>query len=323
MLLATQDQAYKGALETMMKQVYDKISSLESTVGELKRSLEYTQGEVDDLKTEIKTLNKEKEADKTTIQDLQNKCKDAGEKITNLEDRCNYLEDYSRRNNVHITGIEERPDGETWEQTAELVQKLLADKLQLTDLTLDRAHRIGQRTDQRARPIVARFYRYADREVVMRNAKMLRGTQIFFNDDLCPASQEKKREQLPLLKMARSAGKIAYFRHTKLIVRDRGDSRSVVGEARGMQGAGGGKPYHPQGRGEEDGAAAALGTTAAAALGTAAATATTTAAATTAAVTTTDTVATTSSATRSKVTPAARTGQGQRSSQRLSQRSTT
>lgn len=55
----------------------------------------------------------------------------------------------------------------------------------------------------------------------MRNATKLRGTKIYINDDLCPASQDKRRQQLPLLQRARSEGKIAYFRHTKLVIRER------------------------------------------------------------------------------------------------------
>lgn len=98
---------------------------------------------------------------------------------------------------------------------------LLANKMQLTDLALERAHTVGQASNQRPRPVLARFLRYSDRETVMRNATKLRGTKIFINDDLCQASQEKRKEELPLLKQARSDGKIAYFRHTKLIIRDR------------------------------------------------------------------------------------------------------
>lgn len=221
LLLSTQDQAYRGALEIMMKQVHEEMRSLKTTVDDLKRSLEFTQCEVDDLRKEVKRLEKEKSADKTIIDDLKKQCQTADGNFEVLEDRCDYLEDYSRRNNVHIIGLEERPGGETWEQTAEQVQKLLADKMQLPDLPLERAHRVGQRMELRARPVVARFLRYSDRELVMRNATKLRGTRIFINDDLCPASQQKRKLQLPQLKQARSEGKIAFFRHTKLVIREK------------------------------------------------------------------------------------------------------
>lgn len=55
----------------------------------------------------------------------------------------------------------------------------------------------------------------------MRSVNKLRGTRIYINEDLCPASQAIRRAQLPLLKQAKSNGKVAYFRGTKLIIKDR------------------------------------------------------------------------------------------------------
>ena len=65
-LLSTQDQAYRAALEIMMKQIHTwrYMASMKSTVDEVRKSLEFTQGEVDDLRSEVKKLEKEKAADK-------------------------------------------------------------------------------------------------------------------------------------------------------------------------------------------------------------------------------------------------------------------
>ena len=57
------------------------------------------------------------------------------------------MEDYGRRNNIRITGMEERSGGETWEQTVAMVLSLLDDKMQLPGLELERDHRVEQRRD--------------------------------------------------------------------------------------------------------------------------------------------------------------------------------
>ncbi|KAG0715406.1 hypothetical protein GWK47_011976 [Chionoecetes opilio] len=62
----------------------------------------------------------------------------------------------------------------------------------------------------------------------MRNVAKLRGSRIYINEDLCPASQEIKREQLPLLKQAKSEGKVAYFRHTKSIIKDKNIYANII-----------------------------------------------------------------------------------------------
>lgn len=213
-LISAQDQAYRSALEVFAKQFEDKITSLQSTVTELTTSLEFSQKEIEDLKH---TINNQNEVNN----DLKDKLQASEVHFKDLYERCNYQEDYNRRNNLRITGMAEQRS-ETWEQTAQQVSKLLKDKLQLPDIQLERAHRVGQRQDNHERTIVARFTRYADRDAVMRNAAKLKGTKIFFvNEDLCPASQKIRQEKMPMLRQARSEGKLAYFRHTKLIVKER------------------------------------------------------------------------------------------------------
>ena len=67
-------------------------------------------------------------------------------------------------------------------------------------------------------------------EYVMRNGNKRNGTNIFVNDDLCPASQAVQNAQMPCLKQARDQGKIAFFRRTKLIVvKERYNNEDVGG----------------------------------------------------------------------------------------------
>lgn len=212
-ILASQEKAFRTSIELLEKQMNEKVQSLQNVVGEVTKSLEFSQKEVDELKKEV-TLNN------GTIKNLKEEVQASRQLVKELEARCNYQEDYSRRNNLQIVGVEEKR-GETWEQTATEVSNLLKSKLDLPDIQLERAHRVGQRIDNRTRPIIARFSKYSDREAVMRNVSKLRGTRIYVNEDLCPASQNIKKAKIPQLKEARSQGKIAYFRHTKLIIKDR------------------------------------------------------------------------------------------------------
>lgn len=138
-----------------------------------------------------------------------------------MEQRVNYQEDYSRRRNLRFSGVHEFSEGETWEQTAASVTKILDEKLQLPKVELERAHRVGPMNPSRPRTIVARFVKFGDREAALRNARKLKGSGIYINEDLCAASQAIKNEQLPQLKQARLEGKIAYFKYTKLIVKNR------------------------------------------------------------------------------------------------------
>lgn len=188
-LLEAQDKTLRTALDIIVDQLKSRIQDAETTISDLTRSLEYTQAEVKDLQSEIRALKKDESESKTTITALQTRNEE-------LEKRANYQEDYNRRNNLRITGIQEQA-GETWEETANTVSRLLEAKLQLPPMELERAHRTGPVTPSRPRPVVVRFERFRDREATIRNARKLKGTGIYINEDLCPASQELKKSQIP------------------------------------------------------------------------------------------------------------------------------
>lgn len=220
-LLNSQERTLRSAMDIVVKQLQDRIIKAEKSVEEVIKSLEFSQAEVLDLKNEVEVLVKSNKDKQLMIADLQSK-------VHEQEQRLNYQEDYSRRNNLRITGFRELPGGETWEETTLKVNKLLEDKLQLPAANLERAHRVGKTNSSYPRPIVVRFVKFSDREAAIRNAKKLKGTGIYLNEDLCPASMELRKNQLPLLKKARDEGKIAYFRHTRLIIRERTGQRTPV-----------------------------------------------------------------------------------------------
>lgn len=85
-----------------------------------------------------------------------------------------------------------------------MVTSLIKDKMQLGELPIERAHRVGFHNDAKPRTIVVRFSRYCDRDAVMRSSHIPRGTNIFVDDDLCPATQSVKNAQMPREKLPSS-----------------------------------------------------------------------------------------------------------------------
>ena len=128
-LLESQKRAYKGAMEVMVKHLTVRILTLESTVANLTASLEFSQREIDELKNAIKEHVKENPANKKTIGTLTHHIDSSQQQIKSMEERINIQDDYSRRNNVRISGVAESSSEETWKQTAVMVSSLLADKL--------------------------------------------------------------------------------------------------------------------------------------------------------------------------------------------------
>ncbi|KAK4324876.1 hypothetical protein Pmani_004526 [Petrolisthes manimaculis] len=222
-LLEAQERTIRSAMELVIDQLKERIKIAEGTVSDLIKSVEFSQAEILDLKKDISELRNSDSDKQTVINDLQSR-------IVVLKQCQNYQEDYNRRNNLRITGLLEEKGKETWEQTLTSVAKIFKDKLELPPVDIIRAHRTGPSLSSRPRAVIVRLEKLNEREAVIRNAKKLKGTGIYINEDLCPASLEIKNKQLPLMKKAKEEGKIAFFRHTKLIIKERlGQEESSMG----------------------------------------------------------------------------------------------
>ena len=111
------------------------------------------------------------------IRDLQSR-------VSGLEEKCDDLEQYSRRNIVRIRGIPERRDEDTDEMVKELAAQKLEVKVGYSDIV--RSHRIGRKNDDKATPrdIIVSFTSHNTKTAIMRNGRKLKGTKIFINEDL-------------------------------------------------------------------------------------------------------------------------------------------
>ena len=101
-LMSTQDKAYQNALEIFVNQINRRLQAFQGVVNDLTRSLEFTQGEVADLQQQVKQLEGDKMSKEALIEKMTGDLRASEKVISELEERCNYQEDYSRRNNLRI-----------------------------------------------------------------------------------------------------------------------------------------------------------------------------------------------------------------------------
>ena len=65
---------------------------------------------------------------------------------------------------------------------------------------------------------MVRFLRLKDKLAVLDKAKILKGSDIFINEDFPEAVRQRRKELLSAIRVARERGDIAYLRYDKLIV---------------------------------------------------------------------------------------------------------
>lgn len=120
-------------------------------------------------------------------QELNAKVESLEKNISNLQIRCDSLEQYSRKNNVRIYGV---PKTEA-EDTYDTVVKLCNEKMGLDIVTadIDICHRLPGRNNRGDDPIIVKFVRGAAKERVLKSRSRLKGTKIIIREDLTRTRQ--------------------------------------------------------------------------------------------------------------------------------------
>ena len=131
-----------------------------------------------------------------------------------LKDEKLYMEVYQRRENLRFFGIKEAATAQ--EDTKEALVEFLKTELGIEaadDIEFQRIHQIGKRSSSAGKPrhIIARFLRYPDREMIMSNARKLKGKSFGISADLPKEIMERRKRKMQQYKKAKADGKQAFF----------------------------------------------------------------------------------------------------------------
>ena len=152
----------------------DKISK---EMTELTKSFEFThdqlEGEINNIKENIKHLET---SIKKTEDDLLDP-NDISSKLIELEHR-------SRRNSLHIDGIEETPKV-TWENQEIKIQELIKKNLKINEhIEIGRCHRLSKIKNQNCpRTEICRITKFKEKQKILKITKLLKNTGIFICED--------------------------------------------------------------------------------------------------------------------------------------------
>ena len=211
-------------ITAQLETICQTLTSVESRLQKLENIFERVSGlqkSVSNFGTELSKLSNKTASDVETamafaiteIEALKKKELVSVSKIKELEDKLLYQEVYNRRENLRFFGIPE-PTGGT-EDVHQVVHKFLKEELELEiteDIEFQRAHRIGKKKTGETRPVIVRFLRFPEREMVFKRAReMQEETNVKVYADYPKEISERRKQQWPRMKKAREEGKIAFF----------------------------------------------------------------------------------------------------------------
>ena len=155
-----------------------RVEILESEIFEKAETNSKLSKQIEEMSQRLKDKEDENEMLKRTIK----------AKETANDFRFNDIEQYSKRSNIKIDGVQDK-ENETSLETADKVIELL--NRHITDLKLNRddidiAHRIGPFNSRKSRPIIMKMISRMTKTKIMRNAKALRTLKdpVYVNDHL-------------------------------------------------------------------------------------------------------------------------------------------
>ncbi|KAK4296135.1 hypothetical protein Pmani_002463 [Petrolisthes manimaculis] len=119
-------------------------------------------------------LVKEIQELRDVIKERDSRITDLEKEVTSLKEALDQQEQYTRRNNLRITGIKEKETEDVAEMSMDLINKNVCELEPITIDDVDRVHRVGRRRDDGVpRPILIRFSTYRARQRVYTNRRKL------------------------------------------------------------------------------------------------------------------------------------------------------
>ncbi|XP_052280800.1 uncharacterized protein LOC127878317 [Dreissena polymorpha] len=114
------------------------------------------------------------------------------------------------------------PEEEKKENCENKILDFIVTKLHIENakgaIKIHRAHRVGAFRQDKARPIVAKFAFFPDKERVRKAANQLKGTPFGIAEQYPPEIMEKLRKLVPIMRAAQSEGKEAYIKVDRLFI---------------------------------------------------------------------------------------------------------
>lgn len=160
-------------------------SAVREAVADLAVRLEEQEARVLELEVQVK-------AQASEIEQLKKAKESTHDAAGILDSKLDALDQYSRRNNVRIHGMEETVGESTEEVVCKVAQRM---GLKLTQSDIDLTHRLGPGTkpaggDKPDRSIIVKFSSYRTRALFIGARMKLKGSGIYVNEDLTARKQK-------------------------------------------------------------------------------------------------------------------------------------
>ena len=216
-------------IESRLQEMNSTLANIEQTVSRLDEEVKILKVKTNKTDEVVKVLKENLEFNEDDISDLKRHSKEVQNEVFELKKQILYMETYSRRENAKFFGLPEEQNTSNGEErmqdgtqlpaedSKEVVYNFLEEHLKIDrphdKIEFQRVHRLEKpNAGANPRPIIARFLRYGDKQLVMDRAqKYLKNTAFNIYDDIPKPLYDSRKGQLKKLREAREKGYTAFF----------------------------------------------------------------------------------------------------------------
>ncbi len=211
--------------DTRLHDAENKVDAMDSRSSQQGKALNIAQRDISDLQKDSKSQS-------STLTDMKKLLDSARGEIDKLREWNNKLERFSRRNNLRLVGIEEKRE----EDVYKIVTDVLKDKFSMTDVEIERAHRVGKPSDGNShgqnaaaaartvrtpgpRHIIFKLLSYKDKvQILKQKREKLARKKYYITDDETDEDMATKRRLQPVINKAKEDNKKWRFTQGKLFI---------------------------------------------------------------------------------------------------------
>ena len=232
-MLAMQKESYQSSLKLIMDSVKAEVKELRRVVQETKESFSFISGKYDDVKMKFDVTESKIKAAFIQIEGMN---KDTNKNLDEIEDKQEYLENHSRRNNIKLLGAPDDDDENSWDDTELIVKTLIKIELGIQDeVAIERAYRVWKKVQPRPQskkeyrnhvesastprppPIITKIQSWKVKEIILRIARKKKPKDVSFLNDCSQRTLELKTSP-ECWKKERKKGNVAFLHMEQLIV---------------------------------------------------------------------------------------------------------
>ena len=185
------------SIHTKLTSFEEKFKGFENDLSELRTSVNTAHETANDASEgAFKALN--------TAQQLEKENSSLKQEVSTLKHKLIQQETQSRRNNLLFYGVPEQ-EWEKWSDCEKSISNIIKTNMGITDgdkIKFERVHRLGLKSANRSRPILAKFCYFKDREIVWHHGRKLAKSNYKLSEDFPIEVLNERKVLYPIYKAA-------------------------------------------------------------------------------------------------------------------------